>query len=77
MDGSVERRYLTVEEAAELIGISRALAYQLCREFLATGTNGIPCTRIGSRRIVIARRSLERHLADTFDDGDDMPPEAA
>ena len=44
-------------------GISRSLAYALAREFLSTHTTGLPCARIGSRRIVIARKSLDRYAA--------------
>ena len=55
-----DRPFLTVEEAAALLGISRTLAYALAREYLATHTTGLPCVRIGSRRIVIARQTLTR-----------------
>lgn len=43
---------LTVEEAAEALGISRALAYQLI------ATKELPSLRLG-RRIVVPRRALE------------------
>ena len=53
---SVGRRLaLSVEEAAELLGISRSLAYELA----ARGE--IPVLRLG-RRIVIPRAGLERLL---------------
>jgi excisionase family DNA binding protein len=42
---------LTVEEAARLLGISRALGYEL----VARGE--LPCVRLG-RRIVVPRRAL-------------------
>ena len=58
-----DRPFITVEEAASLLGISRSLAYGLAREYLATQTSGLPCARIGSRRIVIARKSLDRYAA--------------
>ena len=51
-----ERRTITVEEAAHLLGISRALAYQ------AVHTGDIPSLRIG-RRIVIPLDALHRKLA--------------
>ena len=58
-----DRPFITVEEAASLLGISRSLAYGLAREYLATQTTGLPCARIGSRRVVIARKSLDRYAA--------------
>lgn len=47
-----ERLTLTVEEAAGLLGISRALAYEL------VGRGELPCLRLG-RRIVIPRRVID------------------
>ncbi len=58
--GLPDRLFFTVEEAAALLGISRTLGYALAREYLATGASGLPCVRIGSRRIVVSRRTLER-----------------
>lgn len=46
-----ERLTLSVEEAAAVLGISRALAYEL----VARGE--LPCLRLG-RRIVVPRRAL-------------------
>jgi excisionase family DNA binding protein len=46
---------LTVEEAAEALGISRAFAYE------AVARGAIPCIRIG-RRILVPRIALERML---------------
>ncbi|MGH9023547.1 MAG: helix-turn-helix domain-containing protein [Acidimicrobiia bacterium] len=43
---------LTVEEAAQLLGISRALAYELIAR------HELPSLRLG-RRIVVPRRALE------------------
>ena len=51
----VERLTLTVEEAAEALGISRAFAY----ECVAKGD--IPCIRIG-RRVLIAKIALIKLL---------------
>jgi excisionase family DNA binding protein len=48
--------FVTVEQAARRLGISRGLAYELCRTYLARGT-GIPCVRFG-RRIAVPRRAL-------------------
>jgi excisionase family DNA binding protein len=47
---------LTVDEAAQVLGISRALAYEL----IARGE--IPSLRLG-RRIVVPRRALDLLLA--------------
>ncbi len=57
---------LRVEEAAELLGISRSLGYEL----VASGQ--LPSVRLG-RRIVVPRRALDAILgqgsADTTDAG--------
>jgi len=50
-----QRLTLTVEEAARLLGISRALAYELVRD------GEIPSLRLG-RRIVIPRRVIDELL---------------
>jgi len=51
-----ERLTLTVEEAARLLGISRALAYQL------VARDEIPSVRLG-RRLLVPRRALDALLA--------------
>ena len=51
------RRTMTVEEAAEVLGISRASAYD------AVARGEIPCIRIG-RRILIPKVALERILTE-------------
>ena len=48
----VERLTLSVEEAAHLLGISRALAYELVRR------GDLPRLQLG-RRIVVPRMALE------------------
>ena len=50
-----QRHTLTVEEAARLLGISRALAYELVRD------GEIPSLRL-RRRIVIPRRVIDALL---------------
>ena len=55
-----ERLTLTVEEAAELLGVSRALGYEL----VARGE--IPSLRLG-RRIVVPRRALDAMLDNAND----------
>ena len=52
---------LTVEQAAQILGIGRQTAYAQCRLFLATASEGIPCHRIG-RLILLYRAELERWL---------------
>jgi excisionase family DNA binding protein len=51
----VERLTLTVEQAAEALGISRAFAYE------AVARGDIPCIRIG-RRVLIPKIALEKML---------------
>ena len=58
-----ERLTLTVEEAGELLGISRSLAYEMAR------TGGLPTLRFG-KRIVVPRKAIESMLACS-------PPEVA
>lgn len=56
------RMTLTVEEAAEILGISRALAYVLVKN------DQLPSLRLG-RRLVVPRQALERLLnGDHHDD---------
>lgn len=50
-----EKLTLTVEEVANVFGISRGLAYEMCRK----GT--IPALRFG-KRLVVSRRSVEKML---------------
>ena len=49
------RMTVTVEEAAEILGISRAFAYALVRK------GELPSLRLG-RRLVVPRRALEQLL---------------
>ena len=51
----VERQTYTIEEAAKILGICRALAYR---------KGVLPTIRIAGRRMV-PKRALERMLADT------------
>lgn len=51
-----ERMTLSVEEAAGVLGISRALAYELVRR------GELPRLRLG-RRVVVPRRALEELVA--------------
>ena len=52
---SQERLTLTVEEAGELLGISRALAYEMAR------TGQLPTLRFG-KRIVVPKKAIESML---------------
>lgn len=56
-----ERLTLTVDEAAEVLGISRALAYELIAR------HEIPSLRLG-RRIVVPRKALDDLLASVTQD---------
>ena len=51
-----EKRTYTVPEVAELLGISKPLAYDLC------ASEGFPSIRIGERRIVVPCDAFERWL---------------
>ena len=55
-DGPQRRATITVEQAAELLGISRTTAYE------SVGRGEIPALRFG-KRIVVLRDELERRLA--------------
>lgn len=59
------RLTLTVEEAAEILGISRAFAYKLVKK------EELPIVRLG-RRVVVPRRALETMLKVATED--DSPP---
>jgi excisionase family DNA binding protein len=61
-----ERQGYSVEEAAELLGVGRTLAYQ------AIARNEIPHVRIG-RRVIVPARALERFL----DGGASLPASLA
>jgi excisionase family DNA binding protein len=54
-DAADRRLTLTVEEAGQLLGVSRSYAYELVRQ------GALPCLRLG-RRIVIPVRALEALL---------------
>jgi excisionase family DNA binding protein len=68
MDRS-RRLTLSVTEAAELLGISRALAYEL----VARGE--LPSLQFG-RRLVVPWRAIERLLASCDNTATPEPPEA-
>jgi excisionase family DNA binding protein len=54
---SVTPATLTVPEAARLLGVSRALGYELAR------SGRLPVLRLGPRRLVVPTRALEAMLA--------------
>ena len=56
VEAAAQRITLTVEEAAEALGLSRCSAYQ------AVKSGEIPSVRIG-RRLLVPRAALERKLA--------------
>jgi excisionase family DNA binding protein len=51
-DGPPQRLTLTVEDAGQMLGVSRSYAYELVRQ------GALPCMRLG-RRIVIPVRALD------------------
>ncbi len=56
--------FLTVAEAAIYMRISKGLAYEMARAYLATnGTTGLCCIRFG-HRILVPRAPLERLAVD-------------
>ena len=53
----IERLTMTVEEASEVLGISRATAYALA-------SNGrLPVIRISDRRLIVPRKAIDDLLA--------------
>lgn len=56
-NASSERATVTVDEAARILGVGRAAAYEGIR------TGRIPSIRVSERRIVVPRAALERMLA--------------
>jgi excisionase family DNA binding protein len=61
---------LTVEEAAEYLRVSRAMGYQLARQYRITGgTDGLPVTQIG-RCLRVPRRELARFVMRGGTNGD-------
>jgi excisionase family DNA binding protein len=58
-----ERLTMSVTEAAEVIGISRAHAYEMVR------VGRIPSIRLG-RRVVVPRKALEKFLDAAVSSGD-------
>ena len=55
---ATERLTITVEEAGEILGISRALAYEMAR------TGKLPALRFG-KRFVVPRKAIENLLEQT------------
>jgi len=56
MTENTERLTMTVKEAGELLGISRATAYTLAN------TGKLPTIRLGERRIVVPKAALMKML---------------
>ena len=49
---------VSVEEMAEMLGISRSVAYQLIKQ------SDFPVVRVSERRLIIPVKSLEKWLED-------------
>lgn len=62
MNNTTNRLTLTVEEAAQVIGISRAKAYQLVR------SAGFPTIKIG-RRLLVSAKGLDAWLDKQAEEG--------
>lgn len=56
-EGKTERLVMSVEEAGDALGISRATAYML------VNTGRLPSIRISDRRIIIPRKAIDELLA--------------
>jgi hypothetical protein len=64
---------LTVEEAATVLRISRASAYEAARIWRTTRRDGLPVIQIG-RRLLVPKAALQSLLASAGDDQvDEMP----
>jgi len=55
---NAERLTMTVKEAGEALGISRATAYALARE------GRLPVIRISDRRLIVPKAALEKMLSE-------------
>jgi len=55
-DSKAEKPVLTIEEAADMLSISRATAYTLARQ------GRLPVIRISDRRWIVPRKALEQLL---------------
>jgi len=62
-EGETERLTMTVEEAGNALGISRATAYML------VNTGRLPAIRISDRRIIIPRKAIADLLASASKQG--------
>lgn len=61
--------FYRVEEAAEILRISRSSAYEMANAWLRSdGTRGLPCVRLG-RRIVVPRAVIDDWAAIGLDEG--------
>ena len=52
----MEKQTLSVDETAQVLGISRGLCYELVRQ------GNLPAVRLGERRLVIPKQALEKYL---------------
>ena len=57
-ENKTEKLTMTVEEAGELLGISRATAYALAKQ------GRLPVIRISDRRLIIPKVALQRLLSE-------------
>ena len=52
----MEKQTLSVDETAQVLGISRGLCYELVRQ------GKLPAVRLGERRLVIPKQALAKYL---------------
>jgi excisionase family DNA binding protein len=62
-EDKAERLVMTVEEAGDALGISRATAYML------VNTGRLPAIRISDRRIIIPKKAISELLASASKQG--------
>ena len=55
--------FVSVEEAARILGVSRSLAYAMAKLWLTGGEDGLPSIRFGRR--ILVRRSTLAEMAST------------
>jgi hypothetical protein len=69
-DRAEARLVLSVPAAGALLGLSPRASYRAAERWLATGgREGLPCLRLGERRLVVSRARLAEWLGRRDIDG--------